>query len=117
MDTSARETSCRSASSRRAEQPAERLPSTAPNPLKVANGSLTANDFAAGQLMAGRQGAAGPTGATGAAGERGPSSPAGLTAIAAIPGPPGRRGIAAMSLLSAALATAEMTSRDLYRCA
>ena len=45
--------------------------------VKVANGSLTAKDFAAGQLPAGRRGAAGPTGATGAIGERGPSGPAG----------------------------------------
>jgi len=45
--------------------------------VKVANGSLTAKDFAAGQLPAGRQGAPGATGPTGAAGERGPSGPAG----------------------------------------
>ena len=45
--------------------------------VKVANASLTAKDFAAGQLPAGQKGAAGPTGATGAAGERGPSGPAG----------------------------------------
>ena len=45
--------------------------------VKVANGSLIAKDFAAGQLPAGRQGATGPTGPTGAAGERGPSGPVG----------------------------------------
>ena len=60
--------------------------------VKVANGSLTAKDFAAGQLRAGRQGVAGPTGPTGAAGERGASGPAGPKGDRGDAGSPGSKG-------------------------
>ena len=60
--------------------------------VKVANASLTAKDFAAGQLPAGQKGAAGPTGATGAAGERGPSGPAGPKGDRGDTGPAGPSG-------------------------
>jgi hypothetical protein len=60
--------------------------------VKVANGSLTAKDFASGQLPAGRQGAAGPTGPTGAAGERGPSGPAGPKGDTGSAGQKGEKG-------------------------
>jgi Collagen triple helix repeat (20 copies) len=60
--------------------------------VKVANGSLTAKDFASGQLPAGRQGAAGPTGPTGAAGERGPSGPAGPKGDSGSAGQKGEKG-------------------------
>jgi hypothetical protein len=53
---------------------------------KVANRSLKAKDFAAGQLPMGRRGPAGPAGPAGAAGERGDRGDAGAA------GPKGERG-------------------------
>ncbi|CAB4960476.1 unannotated protein [freshwater metagenome] len=56
---------------------------------KVRNGSLTAKDFKAGQLPAGKTGAAGTTGAPGATGAAGPAGPAGATGPQ---GPAGAKG-------------------------
>jgi hypothetical protein len=52
---------------------------------KVKNGSLKADDFAAGELPAGPAGA---TGARGAAGPQGPRGAAGLRGPQGVPGPP-----------------------------
>ena len=59
---------------------------------KVANGSLTAKDFAAGQLPAGRQGATGAAGERGPSGSAGPKGDRGETGSAGTKGEKGDRG-------------------------
>jgi Collagen triple helix repeat (20 copies) len=62
---------------------------------KVANGSLKAKDFAAGQLPTGRRGPAGPAGPAGTAGERGDrgdAGPAGSKGEQGDAGPAGSKG-------------------------
>lgn len=74
------------------------LKSNAVTSEKVANGSLKAGDFAAGQLPAGERGPAGPTGPAGPAGpagergdrgETGPAGPRGEKGDRGETGPPG----------------------------
>jgi Collagen triple helix repeat (20 copies) len=80
---------------------AKQLQKGAVTGLKVKDGTLTASDFAAGQLPAGPQGAKGDPGAqgpkgdkgdqgaTGGAGPAGPAGPAGLSGYEVITGPMG----------------------------
>ena len=59
---------------------------------KVANGSLKAQDFAAGVLLAGERGPAGPTGPVGERGPAGLTGPAGARGPAGLTGPAGPKG-------------------------
>jgi hypothetical protein len=54
--------------------------------LKVKNGTLTAADFAAGQLPAGPKGDAGAQGAKGDQGDPGPAGPAGVSGLEVVTG-------------------------------
>lgn len=88
------------------------LASNAVTSAKVKDGSLSARDFKAGQLPAGRDGAAGAQGPTGVAGERGgdgASGPAGAPGAAGArgeQGPAGERGPAGPQGDDGVLATA-----------
>jgi hypothetical protein len=65
------------------------LGTNAVNSAKVGDGSLLAQDFAAGQLPPGAQGAVGPAGPQGAQGPQGPKGDKGDTGATGEAGPPG----------------------------
>ena len=69
---------------------AKQLQKSSVTGLKVKNGTLTAADFAAGQLPAGPQGL---TGAKGDAGPQGPKGDPGLPGAPGAPGSPGAPGV------------------------
>lgn len=71
---------------------AKQLKANAVTSAKVADGSLAATDFAAGQLPAGQTGPAGPKGADGARGAQGEPGPVGATGPAGTDGSNGTNG-------------------------